>query len=109
MVENCGSVLERRSGFDRRKTYRLGFFTKSRKKGRKVKEQRVSRERRHGWVRVGKWSSVRLKGLMIAKFLKGTQQLKNRDDKLRALSNRKRKIEDEGVSQLTAFSFRNHI
>lgn len=84
MVENCGSVLERRSGLDRRKAYRIEFFTKRRRKRRKVKEQRVSRERRHGWVRVGKWSSVRLEGLMIAKFLKGTQQLKNGDDKLRA-------------------------
>lgn len=84
MVEKRGSVLERRSGSDRRKAYRLGFFTKRGRERSKVKEQRASRERRHGWVRVGKWSGVRLAGLKIAKFLKWTQQFENGDDKLRA-------------------------
>ena len=69
MLENRNSVFDRRSGTDRRKAYRLGFFIEGGVERRSGAERRSRDERRQGWVRVGKWKSVRLKGLKIAKFL----------------------------------------
>jgi hypothetical protein len=62
--------LDRRSGADRRKMYRLRFLIKGGVERRSGEERRARNERRQGWVRVGKWSSVRLDGLKLAKFLK---------------------------------------
>jgi hypothetical protein len=62
--------FDRRSGRDRRKAYRLGFLLKGGVERRSGKKRRARNERRQGWVRVGKWCSVRLDGLKIAKFLK---------------------------------------
>jgi hypothetical protein len=62
--------FDRRSGADRRKTHRLRFLSKGGVERWTGKERRAKKERRQGWVRVGKWSSVRLDGLKIARFLK---------------------------------------
>jgi hypothetical protein len=70
MTERMRSSLDRRSGTDRRKAYRLGFFVKGRIEKRGGVERRAKDERRKGWVRVGKWRGVRLQGLMISKFLR---------------------------------------
>jgi hypothetical protein len=70
MTERIRSSLERRSGADRRKGYRLGLFVKGKIERRGGLERRAKYERRKGWVRVGKWRGVRLEGLMISKFLR---------------------------------------
>jgi hypothetical protein len=70
MTEKIRSSLERRSGTDRRKGYRLGVFVKGRIERRGGEERRAKYERRKGWVRVGKWRGVKLEGLMISKFLR---------------------------------------
>ena len=65
------SPVDRRSGKERRKIFnRITFFLKGGVERRRVKERRSEDERRRGWVRVDKWSSVFLKNLMISKFLK---------------------------------------
>jgi hypothetical protein len=50
--------MDRRSGDDRRKSYRLGYFINGGVERRSGKERRVSGERRIGWVRATEWSSV---------------------------------------------------
>jgi hypothetical protein len=70
MPEKRNSAFDRRSGGDRRRAYRLGFFAKGAVERRSGEERRATAERRQGWVRVGKWCSVRLDGLKISKFLK---------------------------------------
>jgi hypothetical protein len=66
---NC-SIIERRSGKDRRKIFNHGhlFFRRAARKN--LPEQRSKPERRAGWVRINKWASVYLSDLKIAKFLK---------------------------------------
>lgn len=70
MTERVRSSFDRRSGTDRRKAYRLGFFLKGGVERRSGTERRSRHERRKGWVRVDKWSSAHLEELKIAKFLK---------------------------------------
>jgi hypothetical protein len=70
MTERIRSSIDRRSGTDRRKAYRLGFFLKGGVEKRTGKERRSNDERRKGWVRVGKWSGVQLSSLKIGKFFK---------------------------------------
>jgi len=70
MVEKHRSNFDRRSGKDRRKLYHLIRFTKGGAERRCEEQRRFKYEGRQGWVRVDKWSSVRLEGLKIAKFLK---------------------------------------
>ena len=64
------SFNERRSGKERRRKISLGrlFFRGPEK--RSTMDRRLPEERRNGWVRVSKWSSVPLWDLKIAKFLK---------------------------------------
>ncbi|MGE5839086.1 MAG: hypothetical protein ACM34H_04075 [Deltaproteobacteria bacterium] len=50
--------MDRRSGEDRRKTYRLGYFINGGIERRSGKERRLLGERRLGWVRATDWSSV---------------------------------------------------
>jgi hypothetical protein len=50
--------LDRRSGEDRRQAYDLDYFPGGGIERRSGKERRWSDERRDGWVRVSKWSSV---------------------------------------------------
>ncbi|MFO7736971.1 MAG: hypothetical protein R6V46_00720 [Desulfatiglandaceae bacterium] len=61
--------VDRRSVKDRRRPYHLAHLTYRGPERRGSKERRLKGERRAGWVRVSKWSSVYLKGLKIAKFL----------------------------------------
>ena len=64
------SMHDRRSGKDRRNIGVLKhFFLKTRDRG-DDKERRQTLERRRGWVRLSKWSSVHLRSLKISKFLK---------------------------------------
>ena len=52
------SLMDRRSGDDKRKLYNLDYFTAGGEERRKGKERLQSDERRKGWVRVYKWCSV---------------------------------------------------
>ena len=68
-MEKRGSNLDRRSGADKRKLFHRGLFSKGGVERRCGEERRSKFEARQAWVRVSKWSSVRLEGLKIAKFL----------------------------------------
>jgi hypothetical protein len=62
--------IERRSLKDRRRPYRLSRLTYRGVERRRDQKRRSQGERRAGWVRVSKWSSVYLQDLKIGKFLK---------------------------------------
>jgi len=51
-------AMDRRSGDDRRKSYRLGYFVNGGIERRSGEERRLQGERRVGWVRATEWSSV---------------------------------------------------
>ena len=70
MVESRKSNFDRRSGKERRKLYNLKRLLRGGVERRCGKERRSIFEARQGWVKVDKWSSVRLKGLKIAKYVK---------------------------------------
>ncbi|MFW9825064.1 MAG: hypothetical protein ACFFE4_19140 [Candidatus Thorarchaeota archaeon] len=62
---------ERRSGKDRRKIFNMRRFFYHRPERRKaLQDRRSQEERRDGWVRTNKWSSVNLQDLKISKYLK---------------------------------------
>ena len=50
MGENRKSVLDRRSGFDRRMIYKLGYFVNGGIERRSGKERRSDHERRKEWI-----------------------------------------------------------
>jgi hypothetical protein len=52
------SLIDRRSGDDKRKLYNLDYFTDGGEERRKGTERRQSGERRSAWARVYKWCSV---------------------------------------------------
>lgn len=60
---------ERRSGKNRRRILSLHRFFFNGLEKRDLKDRRTNTERRDGWVRIGKWSSVEMQGLKIAKYL----------------------------------------
>jgi hypothetical protein len=64
------SFNERRSGKERRRKISVGRLFYRGPEKRSTKDRRLPEERRNGWVRVSKWSSVPLWDLKIAKFLK---------------------------------------
>jgi hypothetical protein len=64
------SIVDRRSGKDRRRISNRGHFFFGKAARKNLFEQRLQAERRAGWVRINKWSSVYLSDLKIAKFLK---------------------------------------
>lgn len=64
------STVDRRSGKDRRRIFNHGHFFFGRAARTNLLEQRSQAERRVGWVRINKWSSVYLSDLKIAKYLK---------------------------------------
>jgi hypothetical protein len=74
MTEIERAPTDRRSGKERRKSFRLvRLLSKSRDEDferRQQMERRSKVERRSGWVRINKWASVQLEKLKIAKFLK---------------------------------------
>lgn len=55
---NKRSLIDRRSGEDKRNRYNLDYFTDGGQERRKGRERRQSKERRSGWARVYKWCSV---------------------------------------------------
>ena len=61
--------LERRSGKDRRRIFSLHRFFYKGFERRILQDRRVHEERRDGWVRVSKWSSVNLQDLKIARYV----------------------------------------
>ena len=64
------SLSDRRTGKDRRRIFRLNRLRYKGSERRAHKERRYQADRRDGWVRIGKWSSVEMQGLKIAKYLK---------------------------------------
>ena len=68
-MENRRSKFERRSGKDRRKRLSLSNFFYSGPEKRYSKDRRSPIERRHGWVKINKWSSVDSSDLKISKYL----------------------------------------
>ena len=63
-------IPERRTGKDRRKIFSLHrFFHKGPERRKALHDRRLLEERRDGWVRISKWSSVNLHDLKISKFL----------------------------------------
>ena len=61
---------DRRSGAERRRFPRLKRIFAGNPGKRKVGDRRRQSERRAGWVRTAKWSSMDLSTLKISKFLK---------------------------------------
>jgi hypothetical protein len=71
MPEIFRRIPERRTGKDRRKIFGLQrFFYKGPERRKVLQDRRSQEERRDGWVRIQKWSSVNLQDLKIYKFLK---------------------------------------
>ena len=61
---------ERRSGKNRRRIFSLHrFFYKGPERRKVLQDQRSQEERRDGWVRISKWSSMKLHDLKISKYL----------------------------------------
>ena len=63
------TLLERRSGKDRRKFFSLHRFLYRGDQRRVLQNRRSHAERRAGWVRISKWSSVNLQDLKIARYV----------------------------------------
>ena len=70
MNQKTRAFLERRAGKERRKPFSLNRFLFKGVDRRGLDERRSLQERREGWVRVSKLSSVFLWDLKIAKFLR---------------------------------------
>ena len=63
-------IPERRTGKDRRNIFSLHrFFYKGPERRNALYDRRSQQERRDGWVRVNKLSSVEFQGLKIAKYV----------------------------------------
>jgi len=61
---------ERRTGKDRRRIFSMHrFYYKGPERRKALHDRRSQEERRDGWVRINKWSSVNLPDLKIAKYL----------------------------------------
>ena len=60
---------DRRSGKDRRRILNLHRFRYKGSERRVPDDRRSQIERRDGWVKIGKWSSVKMQDLKIAKYL----------------------------------------
>ncbi len=69
MLEARRAPSERRSGQDRRKIFTLHRFFYKGPERRIVQDRRSHEERRDGWVRISKWSSVNLQDLKIARYV----------------------------------------
>jgi hypothetical protein len=67
MSEKIRLSLDRRSGEDRRKAYRVGYFLQGGIERRSGNERRRQHERRKAWMRISGWSSMR-KDLLGADF-----------------------------------------
>jgi len=60
---------DRRSGKNRRRVFSLHRFHYKGPERRLHQDRRSLLERRDGYVRIGKWSSVNMQDLKIAKYL----------------------------------------
>jgi hypothetical protein len=69
MSEISRAFLERRSGKDRRKVFSLHHFLYKGLERRTIQDRRSHEERRDGWVRINRWSSVNLQDLKISKYV----------------------------------------
>ena len=70
MQHSLRTNLERRTGKDRRRILSLHrLFYKGPERRMALNDQRTIEERREGWVRINRWSSVNLDDLKISKFL----------------------------------------
>jgi hypothetical protein len=58
-------VSDRRSGIERRRIISLKHFFYKGPERRVRQDRRLMEERRYGWVRINKWSSVNLQDLRI--------------------------------------------
>ena len=62
---------ERLTGKDRRKIFELHrLFYKGPENRKALEDRRSQKERRDGWIRISKWSSVNLRDLKISKYFK---------------------------------------
>jgi len=63
-------IPERRAVKDKRRVFSLHrFFYKGPERRNAHYDRRLQKERRDGWVRISKWSSVEIQGLKIAKYI----------------------------------------
>jgi hypothetical protein len=69
MPQVLRTVPERRTGKDRRRGLSLNRFFYKGPERRILQDRRSHEERRDGWVRVSKWSSVNLQDLKIARYV----------------------------------------
>ena len=69
MYDKERGFLDRRSGKDRRRNISLHRFFYKGPERRVMQGRRSQEERRYGWVRIDKWSSVHLLDLKISKYL----------------------------------------
>ncbi|MDA8138829.1 MAG: hypothetical protein M0036_09265 [Desulfobacteraceae bacterium] len=70
MTEELRSMQDRRSGKDRRKLQLVKQLFARDTHHRNLEPRRSTDERRQGWVRLTKWSSVDLERFKISKYLK---------------------------------------
>jgi len=59
MPQEIRFPFDRRSGEDRRKAYRVGYFLEGGIERRGGNERRHQHERRKAWIRISEWSSMR--------------------------------------------------
>jgi hypothetical protein len=70
MTQSLRINPERRSGKDRRRIFSLHrFFYKGSERRKALHDRRLQEERRVGWIRISRWSSVDLHDLKISKYL----------------------------------------
>ena len=69
MSETPRASSERRSGKDRRRIFSLHRFFYKGPERRIRQDRRLQVERRDGWVRISKWSSVNLHDLKLGKYV----------------------------------------
>jgi 23S rRNA A2030 N6-methylase RlmJ len=65
------SFSDRRADKDRRRILSLHRLRYKGSERRMLRDRRSQIERRDGWVKIGKWSSVKMQDLKIAKYLHG--------------------------------------
>ena len=58
MSKGRKSILDRRSGVDRRDTHNLDYFSEGGAERRRKSERRSGDERRSKWIKVDDWASV---------------------------------------------------
>ena len=71
MPEVFRRIPERRTGKERRRVLSAHrFFYEGHERRKTLRVRRSRKERRDGWVRINKWSSVNLHDLKISRYLK---------------------------------------